>query len=179
MRGTYTWVTKKGYVCSFSSKNLVSATLTLSPHKGGAKKIIRLVDRCMFSIPFYSYLGTVIVEGNSNIDNKIGIQIEEGRTPTKYESPRYSETQICIRGSYNKEYNPKNASHINFSRRIVLINGKEEAINYEDVERYNRIVCYPGGFLTYHHGETEIGPKRTIGPRSAVTFVDEIPLNPD
>ncbi|NCB44210.1 MAG: hypothetical protein EOM59_16575, partial [Clostridia bacterium] len=167
------------YVCSLSSTKPVSVTLTLSSYKGGEEKTVNFIDKCVFSLPFYSHLGTLIVECDSDGDNTVGIQIEKGTVPTEYEPPRYSETQLCLKGTDNKEYNPKDASYIDFNKRVVLVNGKEIAIRYEEVEKYNKIICYNGGFITYHCGETKLSPKRTLGPRSAMTSVGKTPLAPN
>jgi|GEM_PF-5402553 len=157
------------YVCSFINDGTNSASLSLIlSFENGKKDIICLFHGSVFSVPFDTFCCTAIVKCTSVKDSVIGIQIEEGKMPTKYESYRYSETRICLKDDNYNEYDPDFVDHIDLNKGVVFSHGIEHVLNYEEIERYHGIICYSNGFLTYHSGTSFLGVSK-FGPANIFT----------
>ena len=149
---------EKNYVCSFETKEpeAISALLTICSEEGNTVTL-HLKHGKTFVAPFDTTSGTIIVKRNDECNDKIGIQIEEGSIPTEYEPPRFSWTQICIKDTDGREYAPEETDFIDFDKYVFSVNDLEYGFAKEEVDRFHSIICYKGGFLTYHHGEIHTG----------------------
>jgi TPR repeat protein len=160
------------YICSFECKssNSISINLTLFSADEKSSLNMTLSEGSVFKVPFDVKHGNLIIYSTFSGLELLGIQIEEGTSSTDYESPRYSETQICIRDPSHVEYSPTDLDYLDFSKGIFSVGMKEHKLDSEEVDRYHKIICYAGGYLTYHHGETEILYGETETLRSALKF---------
>jgi len=145
---------KKRYVCSFNAEEPDSISISIELHSwDGETKVIELRHGDTFTTSTDFRSGNVAIRRGSSCNSEIGVQIEEGDTPTSYEPSRYSWTQICLKDTAGNEYALENIDYIDFNKGVFSTQGTERILDYEEIHRYHEIVCFKRGFLTYCRGE--------------------------
>ena len=160
---------KKGvsYICSFAAKEPESLLFSIELFSENGKSIVyKLKQNDVFVAPFDTISGNVIIKPGSSCNLKVGIQIEEGTISTDYEQFRYSWTQICVKDVDSNIFASGDIDYIDFDRGVFSVHDIERMLDFEELKRYHEIICFNGGYLTYHvgkyHGNKGLTSKTTI-----------------
>ena len=167
----------RDYVSSLNCVGPKMPTVFLVLSSGDKETVIQLNHGCIFKLPFDVSSGSIKIETESVEDITLGIQIEEGCTPTKYAPPIFSETRICIRDDHDNLFSSTDVDCIDFAKGIFIVKGARHKFSPRELERYNNIICYDNGFITYHKGFTRIFKKES-GPSAVLTIGSSPRINP-
>jgi len=169
----------KEYICSITcdASKIPSISLRVSSKK--EEGVIKLIHGSMLKLPYDIDHGDVIVEIESTENIILSIQIEEGQTITEYKPPIFSETRICLKDDNGEVYASTDLDAIDFTTGVFFVKNNKYTLDPLELERYQNIICYKNGFLTYHNGFTYTATaKDGVGPRAILTIANNLFSNP-